>query len=134
MERNPFLAEDSTALFARVGMIYNGVGVNAQAGSITIPIRQPGNMTRLVGIALFGTTAMPTDEIIDLRVDNNVVLSSIPALAICPQQDNTGLSGHINNNAPFFVIMRQISGNSDIQFTIRANAPKTLYLVVYYLP
>ena len=135
MEQNPFLAEDQTALFGRAGMIYKGYNVNAQAGSSTTTLQQPGNMTRLVGCALFGTTDLPTDEIIDLKVNNNVVLDSIPALAICPQQDNAGaLSGHLNNNAPFFVLMRPISGNADLQFTIRANAPNTFYLVLYFLP
>ena len=118
------------ASFGQVGIQWKGYPTAAVAGTQTYTISQPGNMRTLAGAALFGLPTLPTTETVNLNVNSNLVLDSIPALSICPQ----GPTGHVNNGMAFFPIYRPLEGNDNIQFSVTGTGALPLILVLYYLP
>lgn len=130
-ERGRFLSE--VANFGQVGIQWKGYSVNSQNGTATYQLSQPGNMKQLVGVTVFSVATAGTaitDQRIDLVINSNKVLDTVPLLAICPQ----GLSGHTNNSMPFFPIYRSLNGNDDITVQITSTQALNIYLVAYFMP
>jgi len=123
-----FLAE--TISFGAVGIKWKGYSVNAINGNTSYDISQPGNMKRMIGLAIFGLPTLPTTETISLVVNSDLAIDTVPALAICPQ----GPTGHVNNAMPFFPLFRELNGNDQIRFSVNGTASLALSLVIYYLP
>lgn len=128
-DRGQFLSE--IANFGAIGIVWKGYSVNAIAGTQTYTISQPGNMSQLVGAALWATStgSAISTETVSLMINSNQVLDSITARAISPQTNN-----HTNNAMPFFPLYRKLSGNDDIKFTVSASGSLNLQLVLYFLP
>lgn len=119
--------------FGAEGLIYKGYTVNGVAGATqSYQLAQPGNMKRMVGIALFATDTgvEVTSQILNFLINSNKVLDQCPALAVCPQ----GLKGHVNNNTPFFFVNRELQGNDAISIDVTSTVSINLQLVIYYLP
>ena len=130
-ERGRFLSE--VANFGQVGIQWKGYSINSQNGTVSYQLSQPGNMKQLIGVTAFSidlTGTEITDQRIDLVINSNKVLDTVPLLAISPQ----GPTGHMNNAMPFFPIYRSLNGNDDITAEIRSTQTLNIYLVVYFMP
>jgi len=134
MQQNPFLAEQGVASFGQSGIVVKGYSTSAVNGTKSYTISQPGNMSKLVGIAIFAEAAIPLVETVSLIIDSTQVLDSIPAAAICPQTNGGGLSGFANPGGPFFLLMRNITPSTQIKLDITGTGNKTLTTVFYFMP
>jgi hypothetical protein len=103
--------------------------VNTTNGSTTVQIQQPGNLYRLMGIAIVpataaGVTANNTANInVTLIVNSDNVLENVSGTVLNPQTSGA--------NEEYVKILRPVSGSDQIQLTI-VDTQATSYDVMLY--
>jgi hypothetical protein len=116
-------------LAGAAGIRLKGYGTNSVNGTAPYTLTQPGNMRRLLGVALYPVLAATNFDNVfcTLVVNADQVFEQIPGSSINP-------ASNPNGNTVYFPINRLLTGNDNIQFTIAATASAAYQLVVWYLP
>jgi hypothetical protein len=116
-------------LAGAAGLRLKGYSVNSINGTVPYTLTQPGNMRLLLGVALYQVLAASTFDNVfcTLVVNADQVFEQIPGSSINPATNPNG-------NTVYFPVVRKLTGNDNIQFTIVNTATVSYQLVLWYLP